>query len=134
MLNPSCSRCLLVDNNGSITELFIDHIEICGSTAPDEVLKISMECEVNPFAKESDYGHMKLPLWIDRVIFAPPATIIYWNTGDKTVVKCKPGDVYDKEKGFSMCLAKKFLGNEYKKTFKEYIPKEVKQNGKRDHD
>lgn len=47
-----------------------------------------------------------------RVIFNQPATIILWNDGTKTVVKCGPNDVYDPEKGLAMCLLKKLCGND----------------------
>lgn len=36
---------------------------------------------------------------IKNVIFAPPATIVYWSDGSKTVVKCSEKDVFDPEKG-----------------------------------
>lgn len=36
---------------------------------------------------------------IKDVIFAPPATIVYWSDGSKTVVKCSEKDVFDPEKG-----------------------------------
>lgn len=63
---------------------------------------------------------------IDRVIFNGPATIIFWNDGSKTVVKCGPDDTFDKEKGLAMAIAKKFLGNRsnYNNVFKKYL-KEV---------
>lgn len=37
---------------------------------------------------------------IKNVIFAPPATIVYWSDGSKTVVKCSKKDVFDPEKGW----------------------------------
>ena len=37
---------------------------------------------------------------IKDVIFAPPATIVYWSDGAKTVVKCSEKDVFDPEKGW----------------------------------
>lgn len=57
---------------------------------------------------------------IKRVIFHNPATIVYWQDGSKTVVKCKADERYDKEKGLAMCLAKKLLGTEFHSTFKEW--------------
>lgn len=39
---------------------------------------------------------------IKNVIFAPPATIVYWSDGSKTVVKCSEKDVFDPEKGLAM--------------------------------
>lgn len=58
---------------------------------------------------------------IDRVIFNDPATIIYWKDGKKTVVKCQPGDEYDKEKGFMAAVMKKLYGND--NTFNKVIRK-----------
>ena len=48
---------------------------------------------------------------IDKVIFNNPATIVYWKDGTKTVVKCQHGDVFTKDAGLAMCIAKKALGN-----------------------
>jgi len=49
---------------------------------------------------------------IKKVIFNPPATIVLWADGfPKTVVKCQPGDTYDREKGLAMCIAKRMTGN-----------------------
>lgn len=46
-----------------------------------------------------------------KIIFMYPATIVIWNDGTKTVVKCQKGEHFDKEKGVAMCFMKKFLGN-----------------------
>ena len=48
---------------------------------------------------------------IKDVIFAPPATIVYWSDGSKTVVKCNENDVFDPEKGLAMAVAKRCGGN-----------------------
>ena len=60
---------------------------------------------------------------IEKVIFNDPATIVFWKDGTKTVVKCQDGDVYDKEKGLAMCVAKKFFGNKgnFNKVFNKFI-------------
>ena len=62
-------------------------------------------------------------LSIDRVIFNAPATIVIWSDGTKTIVKCQPGDEYNKETGLAMCIAKKYLGNKgnFNEVFKRYI-------------
>ncbi len=63
-------------------------------------------------------------LVIDNVIFNDPATIVFWNDGTKTVVKCQEGDIFDKEKGLSMAICKKLSGNtgSFNKIFKRWIP------------
>ena len=48
---------------------------------------------------------------IKNVIFNPPATIVFWEDGTKTVVKAS-WEQFDPEKGLSMAIAKKALGNE----------------------
>jgi hypothetical protein len=62
-------------------------------------------------------------LKIEKVIFNEPAAIIIWNDGTKTIVKCQEGDEYDKEKGFTMCITKKFFGNKSKfnNVMKEWV-------------
>lgn len=49
---------------------------------------------------------------IKDVIFNPPATIIKWADGTKTVVKTQGDEAYDPEKGFAMAVTKKYFGNE----------------------
>lgn len=51
---------------------------------------------------------------IKDVIFNPPATIVFWKDGTKTVVKAGEFDTYDPEKGLAMAITKKVLGNEGK--------------------
>ena len=60
---------------------------------------------------------------IKKVIFNKPATIVYWEDGTKTVVKCGKDDVYDEEKGLALCFMKKALNNKgnYNNTFKKYM-------------
>lgn len=57
-------------------------------------------------------------LRIKKVIFNKPATIILWEDGTKTVVKCQPGDKYDKEKGFAFALMKKIYGSGFNDVIK----------------
>lgn len=52
---------------------------------------------------------------IKKVIFNAPATIVLWNDGTKTVVKCSEGDIFDPEKGLAFCFLKKLLGDRYYK-------------------
>lgn len=50
-------------------------------------------------------------LYIKRVIFNPPATIVFWNNGMKTVVKAQNGEPFDREKGLAMAIIKGACGN-----------------------
>lgn len=51
--------------------------------------------------------------YIDKVIFRDKYTIVFWNDGTKSKVKCGAHDTYDPEKGLAMALLKGMLGNRY---------------------
>lgn len=44
---------------------------------------------------------------IDNVIFSGPVTVIKWNDGTYTRVRCRDDEPYDKEKGLLAAMAKK---------------------------
>ena len=70
-------------------------------------------------------SNRRVPL-IKKVIFNDPATVVIWEDGTKTVVKCGEGDEYSKELGLAMCITKKALGNKgnYNKEFKKWLKEE----------
>ena len=61
-------------------------------------------------------------LTIKKIMYKPPATIVFWNDGTKTVAVCEKGDVYNKELGFALCVLKKKYGN---KTVHDMLDKYV---------
>lgn len=46
---------------------------------------------------------------VRRIVANGPAVIVFWNNGEKTVVKCH-GEDFDIEKGVAMALAKRVWG------------------------
>lgn len=62
---------------------------------------------------------------IKKVVFNDPATIVFWNDGTKTIVKCGENDAFDPEKGLAMAITKKALGNQgnYFNQIKKWLPK-----------
>ena len=56
-----------------------------------------------------------VPFWgipdIRKIIFNPPATVVYWDDGTKTVVKCIEGQPYEKYAGFCAACMKKMFGS-----------------------
>lgn len=87
-----------------------------------------------PTVTANDYTaySRRTTLPITNVIFSPPATIVFWNDGTKTVVKCE-NEVYDPEKGLAMAISKRALGNKgnYFETFKKWVdPYVEKENEK----
>jgi hypothetical protein len=65
-------------------------------------------------------------LTIKKVIYNGPATIVLWNDGTKTVVKCKEGDPYSPEAGFALAVLKRLTGNDFHK----YLRKATKGSAK----
>lgn len=67
---------------------------------------------------------------IKNVIYNNHATIVLWNDGTKTVVKCQTetGDTYNPELGLAMCIIKKLSGNKgnYNDVFNKWLPKVTK--------
>ena len=61
---------------------------------------------------------------IKKVIFNDPATIVFWNDGSKTVVKCQEGDIFDPEKGLAMAISKRAFGDKgnFNDVFKKWVP------------
>ena len=62
---------------------------------------------------------------IQRVIFNPPATIVFWRDGSKTVVKCGENDIFDPEKGLAMAISKRAFGDnrDYYEIFAKWVGK-----------
>lgn len=60
-----------------------------------------------------------------RVIFNPPATIVFWNDDTKTVVKCSEDDEFDQTMGLAMAICKKMYGNSscYNDIFRQFVTK-----------
>lgn len=60
-----------------------------------------------------------------KVIFNPPATIVFWSDGDKIVVKCREEDTFDKRTGLAMSYMRKFAADEYSKVINTFIGKKT---------
>lgn len=61
---------------------------------------------------------------IKNVHFNGPATVVLWKDGTKTVVMCQEGDIYSKETGLALCIAKKAFGNmpNFNNIFRKWVP------------
>lgn len=68
---------------------------------------------------------------IKKLIFNPPATIVFWNDGTKTVVKCQNYEEFDPEKGLAMAFFKKMHGNKghYFEEIKKWTEGYANSNG-----
>ena len=61
---------------------------------------------------------------IKNVYSNDPVTVVIWDDGTKTMVRCQDGDFYSEETGLAVCIAKKALGNKgnFNNVFKKWLP------------
>lgn len=109
-----------------LSDIWLNPSRACGQrTASDifeELTQSFLELEHNKYMEENKMRKLA----IKKVIYKNPATIVYWNNGEKTVVKCGENETFDPEKGLAMAIIKHLLGNEgnYYNEFKKFLPKE----------
>ena len=137
--------CTLIMKNGTKIPATIDYIETTVDTFPKfeghvtgtakvsyrSLYDIRNDAEVpidiyrNILNSTYGIGSLRIPE-IKNVIFNDPATIVFWEDGTKTVVKCQDGDEFDPEKGLAMAIVKKAYGNKgsYCNKMKKWLPKE----------
>lgn len=67
---------------------------------------------------------------IKNAYFNNPMTVVLWEDGTKTMVRCQEGDVYSAETGLALCIAKKAMGNmpNFNNVFRKWIPEEAKDD------
>ncbi len=80
----------------------------------DEIPFCDLDCDCCD--EEYDPDQAECPnFWgipdITRIIFNPPATIVFWDDGTKTVVKCMEGQPFEKYAGFCAACMKKAFGS-----------------------
>lgn len=63
---------------------------------------------------------------VSKIIFNPPATIVFWEDGTKTVVKCAAEDEFNEYYGFLAALGKKVY--ESYRQIKELIDKKAERH------
>ena len=136
-----CSICYKTDTAVNMTDINIYHstlgpkhylvewnkVRSLTEAAVPILSDVKMQIEVKKYCDE-DIEQTKnlyygLSLTIKDVIFNPPATIVFWMDGTKTVVKDQ-GEVFcDPEKGMAMAVAKKAFGNQgnYYNQFAKYL-------------
>ena len=82
--------------------------------------------------KETKTMKVSIPK-IKNIDFQPPLTIVVWEDGTKTFVKCAEEEIFDPEKGAAMAIAKKALGDSYNyiNTISYYVDKWLKKDKNR---
>lgn len=72
--------------------------------------------------QDQDQEHVS-PFAIKNIIFSNPCTIVFWEDGTKTIVRCGETEYFDPEKGIAMALMRKVYGprHSYMKVLGPYI-------------
>lgn len=111
----SAEDCILKDRKGN--ELHLDVIcsefHMGGGSPLDQRPTVRLECTVKNPLDFSKSENKRIPEFLrhTRVIYNYPATVVYWEDGTRTVVKCDERDRYDPKYGVALCFVKKALGN-----------------------
>lgn len=53
--------------------------------------------------------YKNIPSMVEKITYNGPATIVFWNDGTKTVIKCHEGDQFDEVTGFLLCCLRKMM-------------------------
>lgn len=114
MWNNSYTTNYTTDMNNILNEI---------STKLNELYKKDTNKSEKPVVK------IKMPK-IKNIDFQPPLTVVVWEDGTKTFVKCSAEEEYDPEKGAAMAIAKKALGSGYNfiETINYYTEKYYKKH------
>ena len=85
-----------------------------------------MKCEIGgKFSVEYRCDEYKdiYSIYVEKVIYNDPATIVLWSDGTRTVSKCHPKDKYSRETGLALCYLKKLVGNnEVRRYMMHWLP------------
>lgn len=93
----------------------IDYIqEIAGKQGNPTVYRFSLEAisdaNTNQIPAENDIAFWGIPD-VEKILFSPPHTIVFWEDGSSTIVKCMKGQQFDSYTGFAMACMKKMFGS-----------------------
>lgn len=73
----------------------------------------------------NEKSHKVETIYITKVIYNNPVTIVFWSDGTKTTSKAHKGDKYSEENGLIYCIIKKLDKSLSLRTlFDEWIPKQ----------
>lgn len=58
------------------------------------------------------FNKVKVGMFVKRVIYNDPVTIVFWSDNTKTTCKAQHGDKFNKETGLALCVLKKLVGGD----------------------
>lgn len=106
-------------------------VSTVNETATDKLYRALFEGKFK-FERKPEEIKMKIIINIEKVIFNPPATIVIWKDGTKTVVKCAEGDEYNHSAGIALCVMKKVCGDSFHENLKRFVKMGVEDEERRE--
>lgn len=68
--------------------------------------------QIGKSAFSGKFDQVKVGMYITKVIYNDPATIVFWSDDTKTMCKAQHGDTYNREAGLALCVLKKLVGGD----------------------
>ena len=95
---------ILVNDQNKEKKEMIDYRTISSTKITDREINAKLNLQVS---------FMPIPM-ITKIVFNNPATIVFWEDGTKTVVKCMEGQEFNEYYGVACAIMKRFFGNNSK--------------------
>lgn len=113
----------LINNRGDL-KMFNYNLKNMEATHKGNNYKTSKEIKAPMFGGAFFDENNEL-IYIEKVLYNNPTTIVFWSDGTKTVSKCSEGDTYSAEMGLALAVMKKLVSNEFvSKTLHDWVPTE----------
>ena len=104
-------KCFLAPNNSQ------DVYGIASLSVPDYTKQpvtaiAGKNVQIGKSAFSGKFDQVKVGMYITKVIYNNPVTIVFWSDNTKTMSRAQHGDVYSKETGLALCILKKLVGGD----------------------
>lgn len=86
---------------------------------------------LSPFHLTDTYGTLASKVYITKVLYNNPATVVFWSDGTETRNVCPKDTLYNPDAGLAFCMLKKLMGNdEVAKLFNDWELKDYRNDKK----
>ena len=84
---------------------------------------------LSPCYINDTYGTLGNKVYIEKVLYNNPATIVFWSDGTQTRNICPKEILYNPDTGLAFCVLKKFMGgDEMAKLFNDWELKDYRRD------
>lgn len=86
---------------------------------------VTVKLNTKPSAFGGKFDEVHAGMYITRVLYNDPVTVVFFSDGTKTTCKCQKGDTYNKEMGLAICVLKRLTsGDQVAALFNSWITKD----------